>query len=75
MSVAKGEKERRGRCCICSNATCSSITDSPAVSGAGSVGEVRDVAASETGTTEGGVADGMRGRDRKHSKTAYVPVT
>ena len=60
---------------MCSNIHCSSITDSLAVSGAGGVGGVRDVAASETGMTEGGVADGVQGRERKHNKTAYFLVT
>ena len=61
---------------MCSKAHCSSITDSPTVSGAGGVGGVRVVvASSETGTTEGGVADGMQGGDRKHNKTAYFIVT
>ena len=32
---------------------------------------MRDVAASETGTTEGRVADGVQERNRKHNKTAY----
>ena len=75
-NVCSQRRERQeGRCCICSKAHCSSITDSPAVSGAGGVGGVRVVASSETGTTEGGVADGMQGRERKHSKTAYFLVT
>ena len=60
MSVAKGETHKR-RCCMCSKAHCSSITDSPAVSGAGGVGGGRaDVASSETDTTEDAVA-GMQG--------------
>ena len=64
MSVAKGETDRRGLCYMCSKAHCSSITDSPAVSGAGGVRGARDVASSETGTTDDGVADGMQGGDR-----------
>ena len=56
MSVAKGEKDRTRMSCMCSKAHCSSITDSPAVSGAGGVrgGGVMDVAAPETDTVEGG---------------------
>ena len=53
MSVPKGETDRR-RCCMCSKAHCSSITDSLAVSGAGGVRGVRDAAASETDTIKGG---------------------
>ena len=75
MAVAKGEKDKRGRCYMCSKAHCSSITDSPAVSGAGGVRGVRVAVSSKTGTTEGWVADGMQGGDRKHSKTAYFLVT
>ena len=44
------------------------------MSGAGGVGGVRVVASSETGTTEGGVADGMQGRERKHNKMAFFLV-
>ena len=53
MSVAKGDKDRTRMSC---KAHCSSITDSPAVSGAGGVrgGRVTDVAVSETDTVEGG---------------------
>ena len=54
MAVAKGERDRTRMSCMCSKAHCSSITDSPAVSGAGGVGGVMDVAASETDTVEGG---------------------
>ena len=45
---------------MCSKAHCSSITDSPAVSGAGGVGGVRVVAGSETGTTVNRRVDGSR---------------
>ena len=60
MAVAKGEKDRIS--CMCSKAHCSSITDSPALSGAGGVrgGRMMDVAASEADTIEGGSADGSR---------------
>ena len=54
MSVVKGEKDRISY--MCSKAHCSSITDSPALSGGGGVrgGRVTDVAASEADTVEGG---------------------
>ena len=73
MSVAKGEKDRTS--CVCNKAHCSSITDSPAVSGARGVrGGERNVAALGNGTTEDGVADSVQG-ERKQSKTAFFLVT
>ena len=75
MAVPKGERDRTW-CCMCSKAHCNSITDSPAVSGAGGVGAgVMDVPSPETGTTEDGVADGVQGRERKQNKTAFFLVT
>ena len=59
---------------MCSNAHCSSITDSPAVSGAGGAGGgVIDVVESETGSTVDRRVDGSAGkREGKHNNTAYT---